>query len=282
MSYAEYEESNELSRPIALYKLQWGNTVWRYTSADRDIPLNEVVDGVPSVVIYESVACSDSGMTQGGNSNSDFVVTVPSNLPIVALFRGTSPSGTIYLTVRRKNWQDPEAPVYWIGTVSNVRRPNDVSAQIVGDTMMSSFKRTGLRLSWQSSCPHILYDHSCRADPEAHKVTGTIVAVDGTSVTMDLAFESDEERFVGGFVRWTVNADGTQERRGIESVGALGSARFFLYGRTDRLAVGMELDFYPGCKHTPEACDNDFDNLPNYGGYQFIPGKSPFDGTPVF
>lgn len=278
MSFNTPEISNQDGQPVALYKFQWGNTFWRYTSADRDIVLNEL--GVDHT--YTAIAISDSGMVQGGDQGNDFNVTAPSDIPLAVLYRGTPPSGTIFLTVRRKHASDDEAPVWWIGTVGNVKRESDVSISVVGRTLTASFKRSGLRLSWQRSCPHILYDRGCKVDPDAHGVAGTITAKDGVSVTVSGATVGDEARFMGGFIRWVADISGTYERRGIEETGTIGSGTFKLFGRPDRLDVGDTITLYPGCKHTPTACDVDFGNLPNYGGYDFIPGKSPFDGTPVF
>lgn len=276
MAYEDKEVSNQESRPIGLYKLQWGNTIWRYTSADRTITLNE--SGVDRD--YLPVAISDNGMVQGGSQDNDFTITVPSDLPIVALFRGTPPSAPIYMTVRRKDYAEPDAPVYWIGTVANLRRPDDVSAEIIGATLTSSFKRSGLRLSWQKTCPHILYDHGCKLNPEDFGVAGTVTDKTGTSITVTGAAVGNESSYIGGFIKWDAEGNGTYERRGIE--GTSGAGVFLLYGRPDRLEIGADITLYPGCRHTPTACNDDFDNLANYGGFEFLPGKSPFDGTPVF
>lgn len=279
MSFNAVEISNQEGQPVALYKFQWGNTIWRYTSADRDISR---VEGGDTVTYTALAGLSDNGMIQGGDQGHDFTVTAPNDIPLAGLYRGTPPSGSIYLTVRRKHASDDEAPVWWIGTVGNVKAVDAISVDIIGRTLTASFKRSGLRLSWQRSCPHILYDRGCKANPAAHGVAGTITAKDGVSITVSGATVGDESRFSGGFIRWLADINGTYERRGIEQAGASGSGTFHLYGRPDRLDVGDTITLYPGCKHTPTACQDDFNNLANYGGFDFIPGKSPFDGTPVF
>ena len=48
-----------------------------------------------------------------------------------------------------------------------------------------------------------------------------------------------------------------------------------------RLEIGSEITLYPSCDRTTTGC-NLFDNLPNYGGFPHLPGKSPFDGSQVF
>jgi hypothetical protein len=39
---------------------------------------------------------------------------------------------------------------------------------------------------------------------------------------------------------------------------------------------------YPGCPRTIAVCDARFANHLRYGGVPHLPGKSPFDGDPVF
>lgn len=277
MSFASAEASSQDGQPIALYKIQWGNTIWYYTSADQDIPFD---DGSGEET-YEAVGITDNGLTQGGDARqNDLQIELASNLPVVALFRGTPPSAPIYITVRRKHADEPDAPVWWIGTIGNLQRPTDEKAVIIGYTLAASLRRSGLRLSWQRTCPHIVYDGGCKVDPEDHKITGTVTAKDGTSITVSGALVGDEARFVGGFIKWDAEGNSTFERRGIEAEEGPGTIR--LYGRPDRLDVGTVISLYPGCRHTPTACSDDFNNLPNYGGFDFLPGKSPFDGTPVF
>lgn len=282
MSFNEREISNQEGQPVALYRFQWGNTFWFYTSADRPITRTEIVSGAPTEVEYQPLAISDNGMVQGGEQSNDFTINAPNNIPLAVLYRGTPPSGTIYLIVRRKHHGDDDAPVWWIGTVGNVKRPDDVAVNIIGRTLTSTFQRSGLRLSWQRSCPFILYDGNCKADPELFGVAGTVTAKDGVSITVTGGTVGEESKYRGGFIKWEADVNGTMERRGIEQIGDIGSGVFQLFGRPDRLEIGTEIMLYPGCAHTPTACDTDFDNLANYGGYDFMPGKSPFDGTPVF
>jgi hypothetical protein len=69
------------------------------------------------------------------------------------------------------------------------------------------------------------------------------------------------------------------ERRGIESHSG---ATFTVLGSTAGLDVGDYITAYPGCGRTRAECKNKFNNLPNYGGFAHLPGKSPFEGDPVF
>lgn len=273
MAFNDAEISTQDGRPVTLYLLEWGNTIWRYTSADRDI---EYPAGSGNV--YEARAVSDNGMVQGGSSQNDFQMDCPANLPIVDTFRGTPPSETIWLTVRRLHYGEADAPIYWIGTVTNVKRLGLADAQVIGRPLTASFKRTGLRLCWTRECPHFLYDFGCKVDPEDFRVDAVITDITGNTVTVDTVGGNPTNWFTGGFVAWEINADGTMERRMIE----LHDGNILtIFGLTDGMEIGTALAMYPGCDRTPTTCKNKFNNLANNGGFSFMPGETPF-GTLIF
>lgn len=278
MAFNDTEISTQDGRPIALYLMVWGETVWAYTSADRNITRDEIINGVEMEIEYLAVAVSDNGMVQGGSTANDFTIDAPSNLPIVALFKGTPPSTSIWLTVRRQHLGDEEAPIYWNGTVTNVKGFGAAQAQIIGKPLTASFKRTGLRLCWTRECPHFLYDFGCKVDPEDYRVDAEILSLTGNTVTVDAVGGNPDNWFRGGYASWEINDDGTIERRMIENqVGTV----LTMFGLTDGMEVGDTLSLYPGCDRTPATCGAKFANLANYGGFDFMPGQTPF-GTVIF
>ncbi|UJB18766.1 MULTISPECIES: phage BR0599 family protein [Lysobacter] len=71
----------------------------------------------------------------------------------------------------------------------------------------------------------------------------------------------------------------SQHLRGIRShVGE----RLVLLGAGDGLRIGQAIIAYPGCGRSMAICHGKFNNAPNYGGAPGLPGKSPFDGTPIY
>lgn len=273
MTFDARERSTQDGRPLSLYHLKWGNTIWRYTNGDEAVPRQELVNGVLTDVSYEPIAVSDSGMKQGTSNANDFTVTIPSNLPIVVLFRGTPPALSIWLTVRRIHAEDDEAPIYWRGLIFNVKRNGDARADIIGKPLSATLRRTGLRLCWTRECPHFLYDEGCKVDPEAFKTLGVIEASAGVTITLSGAPDKPNQYFRGGYVEWDANADGTVERRMIEDHTA---DTLTVFGLAE-VDAGTAVRLYPGCNRTPGDCVDKFNNGPNYGGADFMPGQSPFD-----
>lgn len=273
-TFDELENSNDRGQPVALYQFRIGSVYWRYTSADRDLSWGGHT--------WSATAISDKGTERGNADQDKFEVTLPSHLPIVALFRATAPSETIWVTAFRIHWPDPaSAPVFFVGTVTDVARPKETARAVVRcKPITASFERGGLRLAYSRGCPHVLYDHDCRVDKELFKFEDTVDQVDGTTFRLP-AFAGTLDHFKAGFAQWE-REPGLPERRGIIAVtdGAPG-ALVEVIGTTDGIAVGTAMTIYQGCPHNPEGCQR-FANDDNYGGFERLPGKSPFDGNPVF
>ena len=280
MSFDDLERSNHSGDRIGLYHFRWGSVNWYYTSADR--PIQYGVDEDDNPITYAPVAISDGGVTLGGEIGYDFTVNLPSDNPVALLYRVTPPSGRVYLKVRRMNRGDLEAPIYWSGTVGNVKPKSGAGVLMVCRASISLLKQTGLRLAWQRQCPHALYDSECKVDPDLWTFPFVIATVVGNVVTLVTQGAGDKAAgfFTGGILKWEVEDD-TFNFRMIEKHTA--PLTFTIFGRGDGLTPGMTLLLLPGCsRDTDENGCARFDNEDNYGGHKYIPGKSPFDGNPVF
>lgn len=279
MTYETNEISNQDGEPVSLYEFQWGQTFWRYTSADQDVVANQL--GVDYT--YTAIAISDDGMVQGGSSNNDLKVDVQNDIPIFDLFRSTPPSASINLTVRRKHFSDPNDQwfVYWVGVVANVKKANVAGGVVLGQSLLSTLRRSGLRLCWTRSCPHMLYDTECRVDPTDFDLAATVTAV-GTDGTITISTDGGHPAgyFDGGYVEWQASAEGTLDQRSIES--SVTSTQLKIFGSNDRFSVGLAVILYPGCDLTAQTCQDKFSNLANFGGLEQMSGENPFDGRNNF
>lgn len=281
MAFNDYEISSAGGRPVALYQFQYGNTYWRFCTADENQTVGLDENDDPAVWLARAI--SDEGVTQGGSDQNDFQITTQADNPVVNLFRNTQPSGKVWLTVRRWHIGDPdsETPILWVGTVINAVEVDRATSQLSCRSLGGTYDRQGLRLPWSRMCPHVLYGVGCNRavsnDKADHAYPHEIATLDGVSFTVAAFAEPAEGTFSGGLVEW-VRADGSPVRRGIEA--QVGN-NFQLLGTTDGLEVGTAVTAYPGCARNTTICKL-FDNLPNYGGFPHLPGKSPFDGSPVF
>lgn len=277
MAFSPIEISNEAGSPIRLYEFRYGETYWRYASADEDIEFG--TDEEDNPIVWTATAINDNGFTQGGSDQNDLQVTCQSDIPVVDLFRLQRPSGKVWLTVRQYHLTDADAegPIFWIGTVVNAASQEEASAQLSCRSLAGTYDRQGLRLAWSRSCPHALYGTGCRVDKNDHAYPRTIATLTGNRFTCTAHSEPDEGSFTGGFLEF-VRPDGSVETKAIE---LQDGNDFLVLGSTGGLEVGSAITLYPGCARDTPTCKL-FDNLKNYGGFPHLPGESPFSGSPVF
>lgn len=272
MSYDSIERSNEDGRPIYLYSFTLGSATWRYTSSDQ-----QVVQGGYK---WSPVAISDDGVKQTGEATTDGLnITAPSSIAPAQMFLGTPPSQAIMCRIFHMHEGDAESALCYIGEVTQVNLPQPGTAIITCDTIGASMQRDGLRLGWQRSCPYALYDEiTCKADKALHALDLTIIEVVGNAVKFDGIGGAADGAFNGGYIEWEHPVQGI-EFRGIE---AQVGTTVTMFGLADGLYYGLKVKAYPGCARTVSDCEGKFNNLDNYGGVPDMPGKSPFDGDPVF
>lgn len=271
MAFNNIEISNDDGKPIALYEFARVGKVWRYTTADQNIIFGNVT--------YLAVPGSDNGITQSGDSDTDTLqITLPYDADVCKQYERTPTSDEVRVIIRRMHFEDDEAPVIWVGSVTGYSRPDIVSRVFSCNTLSISFTMGGLRLAWGRNCPHMLYDRNCTIDKALFAVPTTAVIADAQTLTIVDGANFPDDYFSGGFAEWEIEP-GVFERRGITSHLA---TQFILFGTSDWFTSGGNIVLYPGCNRIIQTCNDKFNNLPNYGGFANLPGKSPFDGNPVF
>ena len=289
MATSTLERSAYSGRPLNLYQFlrSSGGTdfYWRYTGADRDLIYNTFT--------YAALSISDEGIRLTGEAaSSEFNITLPSFSQFCNDFRaaGSMPSDTVYCSVFRAHVDDivgldTTAPyvnlatVVWSGTVDGITQSTDTEIKLTCSTLAASTKRSGLHYGWMKNCPHMLYDpNTCKVNKADYRVDATVDALSGLIITASEFGLFEDGWFIGGFIEY-LTPDGFLETRMINRhVGASIRVLTPILG----MAVGDPLVAYPGCKRTTRVCIDKFNNLPNMGGFPHIPGRSPFDGNPVF
>lgn len=272
MSFEQYEASVAASRPLRLYLFQRGSSLyWAYTNADRDIEHGGYT--------YKKAAISDDGIRQSGEPDNDVLkVRVPIDNDVAALFKATQPSDEIELTVRDVDWQDIDnSLVVWVGSVASISMPKEAAAEINCISLISSLDQVALKRTYNRNCDYAIFNKSCGLNKAAFAISGTITAINGATLTCNFLAQPTRS-LAYGFIEWSVSNGAAFESRGID--GASGN-QVTLIGGAGGLKVGQAITLYPGCDQSSATCKNVFNNFINYGGFRHIPGKSPFDGTPI-
>ncbi len=278
MSFNAFELSTESGRPIEYYVFTLGTAVWRYTTAETDVTIGSDV--------YTAAAIKADSVKQTGETSNDArSIDVPSWIGPAQLFMGSAPSAPITMTVGVRHVGDTEVIVAYVGEISQVNYPLPGRARITVESLLSSMRREGLRLAWQRTCPYVLYDTlTCKVDKAAYKIDFTVLAISGFDVYVELATTQVTGHFNGGFFEWNHPIRG-KEYVAIQAHAQIASAewnaRLQLFMPPGELFEGVTGSAYPGCDFTPTRCQF-FGNYDNYGGVPDLPGRSPFDGNPVF
>ena len=246
-------------------------TYYRYTSADRDV--------VVGADTYTAVTISDEGIKQSGDEVSDqLTVTMPASLPIPVLFLAAPPEDPIGLIIRRLHQGETDPFIVWAGSIGAVRRVDEITSTLICNTATASLSRGGLRMLWSRGCPHALYDGQCQANPLDFVTIGTITEVGGGLLEVPEFDALGNFWFNGGWVE-KIDADGHAVRRAVnEHIDAWVRLLTTTYG----FEVGDTVAGFAGCDRTASTCHTKFNNLSNFGGHPYLPGKSPFDGDIVF
>lgn len=272
MTFDARERSLRDGRPLRLYEFAYGPATWRYASGDRDqFLLVQTWRSLTGGII-------DEGIRQSGDPSSDaLTITVPPDLPVVALLRTLPPTEEIAVVVRDVHVGDGEARVCWVGSLVDAKRRGE-AVELACENLLASMARGGLSLGWERSCPYAVYDHNCRKNRADYRTTASLIAVTGTTVEAGAFGAHPDTWFPGGYIEWET-PEGAFERRFIK---AQSGGVLTLLGGTPGLPVGLTVDAYAGCDRSAQTCVDKFDNIDNFGGFSMLPGKSPFDGTLVF
>lgn len=286
MAYDALEDSIEDGRPAQFFAFTLDTTVWRYTSADVDI--------VASGQTWRAAAIKADAVKQTGEAMRDALsLDVPSWIGPAQVFMSAAPSMAIAVTIFSKHIGDAEMVVDYIGEITQVNYPLPGRARITCEDAMATMEREGLRLAWQRSCTYALYDPlTCKVNKLTHRRSLTVLAVVGFTAYVEMSLSGtvpDAKHFANGLIEWVHPMRGT-EYLPIESLTfVLGpvpegsaNAELLLAVPPSELAIGTTGYIYPACDFTPTTCQTVFSNYDNHGGAPDLPGKSPFDGTPVF
>lgn len=277
--FSLYELSRFLGLKVAFYRFTLGVNVWRFTSADRDLPIGAELflscPGIEHTALRESVSSA---------RKNQVTVTLPYRIdpnaidPPISQSLGDNwfpypPGDRVLLDILTMHYGDPDAEVNaeWRGRVLGPVF-TDTELKLTCDPSFRSSKATGADLSWMRGCgiPHYSQGRNmCNLAKELHAVPATLTAVTGLQLTA-AAFGTAPRNLAGGFVEWT-RTDGLLEKRTVRA--HTGTAIVIDYGARD-LASGLVMTAYPGCSHDPAGCAS-YGNSINYPGYKHMPTEDP-------
>lgn len=247
---------------------------WTYTSG------NEVVsyDAGDGAEDYEPASISRTeAEVKNEISKSNIDVQIPLTNEVAIRWMQDNGEKIVSLTIfeREKNGT---VNVVWKGRLSSIL-PDMTAVTLKMESIFTSMRRPGLRARYQRSCRYALYGRGCALDPADFEIDASVSAAVGRTFTIAAAATQPDGYFVGGMLR---AGDGTLSYV-TAHVGNQITLQRLSFTLTTDVSEGFPFDvkLYPGCDHSRATCDEKFDNLLNYGGFDFIPIKNPLGGSSI-
>lgn len=263
-----------------LYRFAIGAEAWTYTSADAPAEHNGET--------YAPIPIDSDGTEQTAEINrSSERIRVPRDNPIGSQLMSDRLEQVVAVTIYRR--LGDLVAVRWKGRVMRARASGS-EITLECESIFTALRQPGLRGRYQRSCRHTLYGRGCNVDKSLHAVPGTIKGGQGPTLIIPQAGLYPNGTFYGGLLETTVG------RHSMRMIIAHEGSQIVLSRPIDDLdpaLIGYGMSYgqhyggaanviiYPGCDRSRTTCYQRFNNIPNFGGFPWIPGRNPFDGNSI-
>lgn len=266
MSYAAKDKSVSSGRPIECYAFVASHKTWRFTSYHEPIT---VAGSLYSPLPITRTAI-ETGSVVDTLATMDF--NIPSDHELAKTFCFTISPKELIVTVRRVHEGDDYSTDYkveWIGDLIGCSAAGHWSTIKTASLLQTKLNGNLSSVYYQKVCNHILFDERCKVVRADFTETAIVVKVQNQIITVDnMVFPNND--LVGGEM---VNTR-TGETQGIITNGT--NILRIGYPFFD-IVVGDVVELVQGCDHTRLGhCKNRYNNVANYGGFDFVPEVNPF------
>lgn len=246
-----------------------GSSVWTMTAGPDIVYLSET---------YVETGIKRNGIEQKNElSKATLEVSIPIDHELAISLLTSYSEEVMTITVFTKI--DATYETAWKGRLASIK-PGDESLTLNFESVFTSLRRPGLRARFQRSCRHALYGRGCGLNFASHGSAAVINAITGSTLTVPEALLQSNGYFTGGMV---AASDGALSYI-INHVGdqlTLQRVNFSILSEFALTGVGTAITLYPGCDHLRSTCNTKFNNLLNYGGFDWIPSKNPMGGSSI-
>lgn len=267
MSFISTETGDNTSSPVECYVLETADQTYYYTSASSD----HVKIGGQA---YAQMPIKRSSIKDNSDPfKSSIQLSFPINTRIGGMLLRDGLVGVMNVIIKRFHANDSDGQVrtLWRGRAVGYS-VSGVMVELNCESSFSSLSREGLRARFTRECRFELYGEKCRAPKSAFSRTVVPSRVEDGGFTLIIpGFGGINGQYDQGTL---TRPDGIQ----LFVVSQQGE-RFQLSRRVNAdTVVGKQLVASYGCDKTLNTCINKFNNSSNFGGFPYIPEKSPYDG----
>lgn len=200
--------------------------------------------------------------------------------PLIVRWLRNSVDTVIQLTLAEYNADTGAYSIRWIGRLTTMN-PKSADCELVFESVYTSMRRLGAAPKMNITCRHTLFGSRCGLDRETFGVVADVTDVTELVVTATQAAAQPDGYYAGGSLK---DAAGFQRRINAHT-GSLLSLSRPLLSLVDEIEqngyTGLQVTLYPGCPKNSATCDSRFNNLLNFGGFEYMPYTNPFEGSIV-
>jgi uncharacterized phage protein (TIGR02218 family) len=270
MPFSTPELSEYLGQPLEFVKIEHGDTVYRYTSADQDLVISGTANA-DGTYLRHALVISEPEQT---NDLSAIALTLKMdrNIALVQAFNAAPPQEDIDVTIYRKHESDSEVVAFWVGSILAIK-PKGERADIVCEPLIARMKRLGPRWLWQPTCNNALYSPRCGVDRDDFKTIATGVTQSGRTLTATAADALDDGWLDAGLA-WHVDGIGNVIQKCFIESHTGSSVK--LQNPFVTFTNGDTVWLFAGCKRDQQTCRDKFANIINFLGFFTTPEENTF------
>lgn len=271
MSYLLRDRSVEDATPIELFKFigTGGNHYYNDSDVAQTV-IND--DDEEELYLPLNIERGAIELTNVTTDNSTMDISVPVDCDLAQLFALRDSPDRLDVEVYRQHVGDAELELVWKGYTTGFSVSDRTATISTGNVIQTALQSLLNSVYYQLACNHVLYDARCKAVRADHTTYSTVAGI-----------SADE-------MQVTVEADGVENndlRAGELIVDRTGERRFVMGNSADVISISHpfvdievsdSVTMVKGCVHNIGDCDGKFDNIPNYGGFPYIPTKNPLGG----
>ena len=264
------------SRSYYLYLFQRGSAQYQFTNTKTR---TKSVAGV-SGTTWEGLAISHGRIVDSDQAaRSELQLTAPLSSSIAQASIGTIGLQPMMLTIFRGDANDAETVVIFKGRVLSANPTEEGQCIFACMTEMAALQRKGLASVIQRPCRHAHYGRGCGLTLSDWQVTLPLASISSSGRDLVITGATDE---LDGFYRLGTLEWGGQFEMMLTHTGNNVTLVNPIPGLVEARDLGpVDVKIAPGCPLSRSVCNSRFDNIENYGGFDFITDNI-FDGRQLF
>lgn len=267
MTYTSKDTSVASGEPFECYQFVAAHKTWRFTSHAEP----QTVNGLLFTPLPISRTTIETGSIIDTLQTMDF--QLPGDHELARTFCYTISPKSLQVTVLRAHIGEDlstQFRVEWIGDLSGTDTSGKWAIIKTGNKLQTALGGNLSSVYYQKLCNHVLFDERCKVVKATYTVSTTVNKIQDQIITVDDDGFADDA-LISGVMKNTR----TGEEQGILS----NNTNILRVGyRFFDLLVGDTVELTRGCDHLRLGdCKTVFNNVPNYGGFDFVPEVNPFE-----